>query len=168
MLKSRPWPLLLSLATILLFPNNIQVFSKTHFVCVYICKWEEKKKKSNFGHTVHHSNNIIYFHVFKYKYLFICLYAKLITCNINDRLVYISMPSVIQLQIKKAIELLLFPVVVLCWQGQFYLPSAEIMEAFSYLCPPRRPLETLMSPEYLQFSLYELWNGEVWITEYFK
>lgn len=59
-------------------------------------------------------------------------------------------------KLKKAIELLLFPVVVLCWQGQFYLPSAEIMEAFSYLCPPRRPLEILMSPEYLQFSLYEL------------
>lgn len=35
--------LLFSLATILLFPNNIQAFSETHFVTVYFA--DERKKK---------------------------------------------------------------------------------------------------------------------------
>lgn len=82
--------------------------------------------------------------------------------SIHDRLVRIWMSLGFHLHMcKKPLHCSVVSSICIILVGPV-LPSMFTWEAFSYPSPPGRPLQTLVSPEYLQFSLHNLWNGEAW------
>ena len=87
-------------------------------------------------------------------------YITFTSFSIYDRLVCICMSSVFHLHIcKKPLHCSVVSSICIILIGPV-LPSIFNWEAFSYPSPPGRPLQTLLSPEYLQLSLHDLWNGE--------